>query len=353
MIIILAIVMAFACAAVPVLGEDAACIESESRGESVCASLSHEVIHRDDDDSTSGGDDAIVTEHSIWWNYSIDQLFENHFNCAEILYGYNSDHDSEEDSICDCDDICDDVIDDNNDHNIQENHNKGNFGHDNDIISDVQLQKLRQQWSDMREKYIEEVNLVPIIRGESAVAGSNQGEAEDELSVRRSSHSLSSIVVPIKIGDAGREKGRGVFATKQIRKGTLISDTNNGNTGIFKVGHSWREFAVSLPKETACNFIEWSWVQTVPPLDEMDDDIRSGVTIFIAFDESSLMNSGEWDAMEANVRCGSQPMQDGDDWGPCRFHYYAARDIDAGEELLLNYGDFEDTSQRGWSEIGL
>jgi SET domain-containing protein len=43
----------------------------------------------------------------------------------------------------------------------------------------------------------------------------------------------------------------------------------------------------------------------------------------------------------------------GEEWGPCRFHYYAARDITAGEELLLHYADFEDVSQQGWVEIGL
>jgi hypothetical protein len=65
------------------------------------------------------------------------------------------------------------------------------------------------------------------------------------------------------------------------------------------------------------------------------------------------MNSADWDDVEANVRCGFPPKHEGDDWGPCRFHYHATRDIAAGEELLLNYGDFEEISQQGWVDIGL
>jgi hypothetical protein len=84
-----------------------------------------------------------------------------------------------------------------------------------------------------------------------------------------------------------------------------------------------------------------------------DDDIRNGLSIFIAFDESNLMNSADWDDVEANVRCGSPPKHEGDDWGYCRFWYHATRDIAAGEELLLNYGDFEEISQHGWVDIGL
>ena len=104
---------------------------------------------------------------------------------------------------------------------------------------------------------------------------------------------------------------------------------------------------------TACNFIEWSWVQTVPPAHEGDNDLRNGLTIFVAFDESNLLNSADWDGIEANVRCGTPPSEEGGERGPCRFQYYAARDIDAGEELLIDYGEFEDLSQQGWTDIGL
>ncbi len=323
------------CTVVSVLGEDA-CNESESLGGNVCAPISDEA-HRSVNDPTSGASgDAVGSEHPIWWNYSADQLFD-YFECAEIIYGYGYGEDYSED------DSEDDSGDDDYVH--EENTEV------DDVVSEAQLHKIHQQWSDIREKYIKEVNLVPIVHEEIIDTGSEEGESEKELNIRQTSRGVSAIVVPTRIGDAGPKKGRGLFATEPMRKGTLVSNKDNGSTGIFKVGHSWREFAVSLPRETACKFIEWSWVQTVPPLDEMDDDIRNGLTIFFASDESSLMNGADWDEVEANVRCGSPPKHDGDEWGPCRFHYYAVRDIAVGEELLINYGDFEDVDL--WTEFGL
>lgn len=108
----------------------------------------------------------------------------------------------------------------------------------------------------------------------------------------------------------------------------------------------------------------------MPPAYEGDDDIRNGLTIFIAFDESNLVNNAEWGEEDANTRCGSPPehwksaqtnseneslntYDIEEEWGPCRFHYYATRDIAAGEEILINYSEFEDVSQKGWADIGL
>jgi SET domain-containing protein len=35
------------------------------------------------------------------------------------------------------------------------------------------------------------------------------------------------------------------------------------------------------------------------------------------------------------------------------YYYYATRDIEAGEELLVNYSEFEEKSQVGWVEFGV
>ena len=294
--------------AAPALGDES-CVADSSAG-TICkheAVGSHNVID-DDDDTTRGRADDDV-ERPILWDYTIDELFEDYFNCGEIIYGYNDE--------------------------VKHTEN-------GDVVSEIQLQKLRQQWAVIREKYVKEVNLIPIQL--EATNSSNHG-------------SQSTMAVPIRVGDAGPDKGRGLFATGPISKGTLVVNLDNGSTGIFKQGHSWREFVVSLPRETACNFIEWSWVQTIPPAStngsDDDNDIRTGLTIFVAFDESNLLNSADWDGIDANVRCGSAPMHEGEERGPCRFHYYAARDIATGDELLINYGEFEDLSQQGWTDIGL
>lgn len=275
------------------------------------------------DDAPNGEEEA--SKHPIWWNYSIDQLFEDHFNCAAIIYGYNRDG-AQADSG----------------NSLEGDYAQGDSNNTNqdDAVSEAQLEKIRQQWALLRAKYVKEVHLVPI--------DIHYADGDD-----MSNYGVSSLAVPTIIGDAGPGKGRGVFAKDDIPKGTLVANIDNGSTGIFKEGHSWREFVVSLPEETACNFIEWSWVQTITPLNDGDDEIRSGLTIFASFDESNLMNAADWDGVEANVSCGNPSMQGGDGQGQCRFQYYATRDIDAGEELLINYAEFEDSSQKGWADIGL
>lgn len=301
-----------------------------------------------DDDSTDLTDpddeSSEDEEGPIWWDYSIDQLFEDYFDCGSIIYGYEfADDETDDDYSGD-----DSEGDSNNDD--QDGKKSKRIAENPEVVSEGQMQHIRRQWAAIREKYVREVNLVPVVihKARDDLPAREGGEVTDI-----GSRGVSAVVVPARIGDAGPGKGRGLFATEPISRGTLVIDLENGSAGIFKEGHAWREFAVSLPRETACNFIEWSWVQTIPPRNEIDDDVRNGLTILVAFDESNLMNSADWDDVEANVRCGSPPLRKGSERGPCRFHYYAAHDIAAGEELLINYSEFEDVSQQGWIDIGL
>ena len=307
-----------------VLGDEAcdAPAAGSSSGEKICAPA------KDYDSHVVVTDEDEILERPTWWDYDIDQLFEDYFDCGSVIYGYE-----------------------NFEHILDER--SGKEKQTKNSVSEAQLQKLSHQWEILREKYVREVNLVPIAHEVEIDTATGAVDGKGEFEERPRTHGVSTIVVPIRIGDAGPAKGRGVFATSPIPKGTLTLNLDNGSTGIFKVGHSWREFAVSLPREVACNFIEWSWVQTLPPPSAIDDDIRNGLSIFIAFDESNLMNNADWDGVEPNIRCGSPPKHEGDAWGPCRFHYYASRDIAAGEELLLHYGDFEEISQQGWVDIGV
>jgi len=361
-----------------VLGDES-CVATPadtSNGEQVCSAQTK----NNDDIDDELVDDTAFTEEGIdgkpvWWDYTIDQLFEDYFDCGSIIYGYENedDHDFDNNFVDDFDD--DDMLSDDEYHsadtddeeaeNSADDEEDGDSKdtddfHDNeesieeesptvdhgDPVSDLQLRKLRKQWVMIRENYVEERTADDV--------GSSSSINEIKQGPKITNQGPSAMVVPSRVGDAGPVKGRGVFATEPISKGTLVSNLDNGSTGFWKVGHSWREFTVALPRETACNFIEWSWVQTLLPEDENDRDFRNGLTIFIAFDESNLLNAADWDdGVEANVRCGRPPEREGGKRGPCRFHYYAARDIAAGEELLIDYGEFEDLDQSGWSDIGL
>mmetsp|Transcript_32079 Transcript_32079/g.69258 ORF Transcript_32079/g.69258 Transcript_32079/m.69258 type:complete len:393 (-) Transcript_32079:328-1506(-) len=360
-----------------VLGDES-CVATPtdtSNGEQVCSAQTKNNDVLDDElvDDTKFTEEE-VDGKPVWWDYTIDQLFEDYFDCGSIIYGYENEnnHDFDNNFVEDFDDD-DQLLDDEYDSSDDEDYEAEYFGddeedgdskdtddiHDNeesieeeshtidheDPVSEFQLRKLQKQWAMIRENYVKQ--------RAADDAGSSSSNNEVKQGPKITNHVPSAIVVPSRVGDAGPGKGRGMFATQPISKGTLVINLDNGSTGFWKLGHSWREFAVALPREAACNFIEWSWVQTMLPEDENDRDVRNGLTIFIGFDESNLLNAADWDEVEANVRCGRPPEREGGERGPCRFHYYAARDIAAGEELLTDYGEFENLDQSGWTDIGL
>jgi hypothetical protein len=215
------------------------------------------------------------------------------------------------------------------------------------------------QIEKLRNKYKKEINTVPIASVEE---------------------STTVFQVPVMIGDAG-VKGRGIYAVQDIPQGTLVLDIDGEmsrrNVGVFKDAMQWREFVYTLgmeDEELACNFMEWCWVQRVETGrdDDNGDDaqhdgnyIRVGHTVFLAFDESGFINNAEWGNEVANIRCGSlsssvagQQDSDGssgeqEEWSPCKYQYYASRDIKAGDELLINYSEFEDATQTGWIDFGV
>jgi len=280
---LLSLIVALACCAVFLEEIDALDEAEKASNGNNCASASPEQVCIENDDLP------------VWWDYSIDNLFEDLFNCGEIVY------------------------------------------HDTPVpVTEKDIEKVYQQFNELRDKYAKEVNLVPI-----------QQPTPD--------NSFSLMTVPSDIKAAGGGKGKGLFASEMIKKGSLVMSLNAGNVGIFKDGATWRKFVATLPRETACNFIEWCWIQEIIPEEGNEDDIRNGLTIFCAFDESSLMNAADLGVdlgygEEANVRCGSS---DDNEEGPCRFDYYATRDIEAGEELTVNYDEFEDPDQHQWVLIGL
>lgn len=255
-----------------------------------------------------------------WHRYTIDDLFQ-HFNCHALLAGYNN-VDGDFDDYHD-----DDAVTSNPEHRE---------------LHPSELQKTVRMLETIRSKYIADIHLVSV------------GEKDRVESV---------FEVPVAVGDAG-PKGRGVFAKHDIPRGTLLLDIDSKNVGVFKDAMRWRIFTYELgaeDAETACNFMEWCWVQNIKKRDvavddataTVEDDIRYGPTVFVAFDESGLINNAEWGEEEANLRCGTLLDDERDAWSECRFLYHASKDIAAGDEILMNYSEFEDEDQRGWVEFGV
>lgn len=247
----------------------------------------------------------------FWHKYTIDDFF-HHFNCNSFLPGYDE-GDDEVSSPPPASRSLDEME-----------------------LNPQQLATTMKMLEDLREKYQKEVNIVPVANRQNA---------------------KSVFTVPVIVGDAG-EKGRGIYAKEFIRKGTLVLDIDSDNVGVFKDAMQWREFTYSLgvvDPETSCNFMEWCWVQHIEKEEGAREDIRHGWTVFLAFDESGLVNNAEWGEEMANVRCGTLVKEDEghETWSACKYSYHASKDIQAGDELLINYSEFEDATQTGWIDFGV
>jgi hypothetical protein len=132
-------------------------------------------------------------------------------------------------------------------------------------------------------------------------------------------------------------RGRGIFSTENIEKGTLV--WRGDNIAGFYTGLQFRKFLNSLPNDMACDLIVWCYtsydIEKNRPLLECD------------LDEGSLINTYST-AFEYNVGC--LPSMDDDSSNYCNNSIFALRDIVAGEELVTNYEEF-DTDH--WHHFGL
>lgn len=147
------------------------------------------------------------------------------------------------------------------------------------------------------------------------------------------------------------DKGRGLVASRDIKRGELIF-TGTNNTIAFETGDAWRNFVLHLyyspPPPTggyedgfACDIKSWSWIQEWP--------MGSGeMVIMVDIDASSLLNQPS-DGEYANIQCGRLTGK-GEKKDTCGVDYYAKEDIKKGDEILCNYADF---AHGGWEDFGL
>jgi len=112
-------------------------------------------------------------------------------------------------------------------------------------------------------------------------------------------------------------KGRGIFASRLIKKGELVHDGPRSNI-IFPDAMSFRRLVVNLPRRTACDITEWSWTQRL----EKDGEVR----LFVDLNIAALMNSSH----EPNIAPKSKTTT----------QLYALRDIKQGEEIMYDYDTY-------------
>ena len=130
---------------------------------------------------------------------------------------------------------------------------------------------------------------------------------------------------PPYYADISPGKGRGLFASRDIKEGELVDGIEGGSKAdmIFTTADVLRRYLLALPEPMACDVLEWTYTEKI---------VKKGPPVLVVASEiSSLMNSA-WDDVDANV----MPK---DETSPANL--YATRDIKKGEEILMDYGDLE------------
>ena len=147
--------------------------------------------------------------------------------------------------------------------------------------------------------------------------------------------SAEGIHVGLEVRQAD-EKGRGIFATSRIDRGTRWRDSYT-KTAIFYDPDHYRKFILGLEVDMACDVLQWAY-------GERDDDDRPRMVVDL--DEAAMCNDGGWEAEGGNVGCDEDdPAMD------CERYMYAIRDIELGEEILCEYSQFSHPSS--WKDMGL
>jgi len=145
--------------------------------------------------------------------------------------------------------------------------------------------------------------------------------------------------IPVKVEHIPG-KGRGVIALQDIPEGTFV--WGSIHTARFPSPVMFRRFLASLPDDLACDVMVWAYVEEHPPIrndremNDQDDDHTTNTvpTISVDLDAGSFMNS-----VSANTTTNLDPDT-----------YRTNRLVKAGEELILDYRDFE--MEGSWNAAG-
>lgn len=137
-----------------------------------------------------------------------------------------------------------------------------------------------------------------------------------------------SLLPPPFVANFSPGMGRGVFATRDIKKGELVH--NGGRSAmVFNDAFAWRRFVFSLPRKMACDIAEWSWTQKLSKYG------RSQVLVDLNI--SAFFNSGWSERSNVGPKINTS------------LNFHATEDIKKGAELLYDYGVYS----TDWHMVGL
>lgn len=125
---------------------------------------------------------------------------------------------------------------------------------------------------------------------------------------------------PIYVGQTTDNKGRGNFAARNLKKGSLVH-AGQPSTVFFLDADSWYRFVSLLPTMMACDVMEWVWQQ------DMTND--GNIVMCLNMDEAVFFNDGSSTAINMELKEKTS------------LNFYATEDIEKGEEVLYDYTQFD------------
>lgn len=178
-----------------------------------------------------------------------------------------------------------------------------------------------------------------------------EGKSNDKIATTSSSLSTSTMhssgfKVPYEVRYI-EGRGRCVFATEHIPKGTFVFD-DKPFMAKFTTRLDFLRYLATIPlgNDMVCDIIEWSYASNFNDYygAPNDDDDRSNVAIVFVMDEGSLINDAGDEAWEENLQyepnIGCPHKMEGQRTKDCLTQLYSLQDIQPGEEITCNYHDF-------------
>jgi len=166
---------------------------------------------------------------------------------------------------------------------------------------------------------------------DTSIALYNEIQTDETLRIDPTSR---GIFVEVEVKQAG-EKGRGVFAVKDIPEGSEWRSSYD-YTAVFYEGEQYRKFILGLETGFACDVLQWAYA-------EYDTETNEPF-VAVDLDEATMCNDGGGEGHNVGCDYESETMQ-------CGTYEYSIRDIKAGEEVLCYYGDF--SALDAWADLEL